>query len=188
MDWGNAIVRGIARSPSGVVTNLELELHLQGDFKTTEKKITWLSAPVEKLVPVTLLDYDYLITKRKLEDTDDIASVGNRNTEFKVEALADANVLNLKKRDIIQFERKGYFIVDAINGEAGGKTLDLIRIPDGRAAGLALKSEAKSVTAPTPAKADLSSDIKMYKLDPIQKDVKFTVETSMYKTQSMYEV
>ena len=45
MNWGNAIVRKINHSIipfSKTVTGLELELHLQGDVKSTKKKVTWL--------------------------------------------------------------------------------------------------------------------------------------------------
>jgi glutamyl-tRNA synthetase len=44
MDWGNAIVRTVSRDASGRVTALAGELHLEGDFKKTKKKLTWLSA------------------------------------------------------------------------------------------------------------------------------------------------
>ena len=61
----------------------------------------------------------------------------------------------MKERDIIQFERKGYFILDKIVEENGEKSLEFIRIPDGRAAGLALKSgpaaSAVKIKAPVTA-------------------------------------
>ncbi len=40
------------------------ELNLAGDFKKT-MKLTWL-ADVPELVPLTLCDFDYLITKKKV--------------------------------------------------------------------------------------------------------------------------
>lgn len=85
MDWGNAIVRKITRaagSDSGPVEALEMELHLAGDFKKTKKKVTWLAAPSE-VTPVTLLDYDYLITKKKLEEDDKVEEVLNPKTEYR---------------------------------------------------------------------------------------------------------
>ncbi|KAL9114749.1 MAG: hypothetical protein Q9227_001428 [Pyrenula ochraceoflavens] len=115
MAWGNAIVRSIKKSINplhlGEITSLELELHLQGDFKTTSKKVTWLSTDQE-LVPVTLCDFDFLITKDKLEENDNFEDFLTPQTEFKYEALADCNVADLRKDDIIQFERKGYFRCD----------------------------------------------------------------------------
>jgi len=44
MDWGNAIARTIVRDDAGRVTEIRGELHLEGDFKKTKKKLTWLSA------------------------------------------------------------------------------------------------------------------------------------------------
>ncbi|KAI9763936.1 MAG: hypothetical protein M1840_008970 [Geoglossum simile] len=110
MAWGNAIVRKI--STSDIVTGLELELHLQGDVKKTEKKITWLSQQGQTLVPVELVDFDYLITKDKIEEDDNVEDFLNPKTEFRSDALADGNVADLQKGDIIQFERKGYFRLD----------------------------------------------------------------------------
>ena len=193
MDWGNAIVRKVTRSPSGKVTDIEMDLHLAGDFKTTEKKITWLSKPTSShnLVPVTLLDYDYLITKRKLEDDDKIADVANRNTEFRVDGLADSNVLTkLKKSDIIQFERKGYFILDNIIDQdgQGQKRLEFIRIPDGRAAGLALKAVVPDKKAKKDEGGSSADSVKMYKVDPINTSETIETQSKMYKVKSVYDM
>ena len=103
MDWGNAIVRSKTTDASGKITGITMELHLEGDFRKTKKKITWLSAPVENLVPTTLLDYDYLITKKKLEENDSVKDFITPVTEFRTSALADANVKDLKKGDYLQF-------------------------------------------------------------------------------------
>lgn len=114
MNWGNAIVRkihGIMDPSTKAVTSLEADLHLQGDFKKTEKKITWLSQE-QDLVPVHLIDFDYLITKDKLEKKDNVEDFLTPETEFRTEVLADCNVATLVTGDIIQFERKGYFRVD----------------------------------------------------------------------------
>ena len=69
MNWGNAIVRSKVLSPLGSITTLEMELHLDGDFRKTSKKVTWLATPTPTypLVSVTLLDYDYLITTPELD-------------------------------------------------------------------------------------------------------------------------
>ncbi len=115
MNWGNAFVRKISTSLNPLnrdVTGLELELHIQGDVKKTKQKITWLSSQGQELIPVELVDFDYLITKDKLEEDDNVDDFLNEHTEFRTEALADCNVADLKVDDIIQFERKGYFRLD----------------------------------------------------------------------------
>lgn len=193
MDWGNAIVRSKTTDASGKITGITMELHLEGDFRKTKKKITWLSAPVENLVPTTLLDYDYLITKKKLEEDDDVKDFVTPVSEFREEAVADANVKELTKGDIIQFERKGYYIFD---GVAKDGHYEFIHIPDGRAASIASKAgvEAKtkeSSPAPAAAKAKASEtpcDTKMYKVDKVYGDdnVIPKAETKMYEVKNIY--
>lgn len=41
------------------------QLHLEGDFKKTKLKLTWL-ADVDSLVPLRLVDHGFLITKKKV--------------------------------------------------------------------------------------------------------------------------
>ncbi|KAJ2434954.1 glutamate--tRNA ligase, partial [Coemansia sp. RSA 2424] len=141
MDWGNAIVERIERATGAdIVTALHLRLHLEGDVKATKKKITWLGQhpdvhPVEAL----LLDYDYLITKKKIEGEEDLTDFLTPVTEFVEAAIVDANVGELSVGAIIQLERRGYFIVDKVAGMSEVGAVNLIRIPDGKAASLASK-------------------------------------------------
>ena len=133
MNWGNAFVRKITHSSNGSQGNvaaLDLELHLEGDVKKTDKKITWLSSQGQTLVPVELVDFDYLITKDKIENDDDVDQFLNPKTEFRTEGLADCNVRDLQVDDIIQFERKGYFRVDEAYNE--GSPAVLFNIPTGK--------------------------------------------------------
>ncbi|KAK5166521.1 glutamate--tRNA ligase [Saxophila tyrrhenica] len=139
MNWGNAIVRKksfsmnplnlIKSSDQKLITNIELELHLQGDVKTTAKKVTWLSTDQE-LVPITLYDFDFLITKDKLSEDDQLEDVLTEVTEFKTEALADCNVAELKKGDIVQFDRKGFFRID--QPMLHGGSVQAFQIPTGK--------------------------------------------------------
>ena len=134
MSWGNAYVRKISHSMNplslSTVTGLELELHLQGDFKTTKQKITWLSTQGQELIPVELVDFDYLITKDVIEQDDEVDDCLTEKTEFRTAAFADGNVADLKVDDIMQFERKGYFRVD--RAFAHGEPAVLFNIPTGK--------------------------------------------------------
>ncbi|SZE99971.1 unnamed protein product [Blumeria hordei] len=127
MAWGNAFVRKI--SGSSPITEIELELHLEGDVKSTEKKVHWLSADQE-LVPAEVWEFDHLFTKDKLEEEDNWEDFINKNSASMVEQFCDVNTKELKVDDIIQLERKGYFRVDKTAAE-GGK-LVLFGIPTGR--------------------------------------------------------
>ncbi|RCH98775.1 hypothetical protein CU097_014712 [Rhizopus azygosporus] len=137
MDWGNVFVRKVTKDDQGLATDVELELHLEGDFKKTKKKLTWLAAD-EDATDVLLVDYDYLITKKKVEEGDDVKDLVTPQSEFKYPALADGNIKQLKKGDIIQFERKGYFILDSVATTT--EPAHFIRIPDGKAASMASKA------------------------------------------------
>lgn len=193
MDWGNAIVTKKTVDPSGTITAIEMNLHLEGDFRKTKKKITWLSAPTPEnpLVDVTLLDYDYLITKKKLEEGDDVKDFVPAVSEFKEAAVADANVKDLTKGNILQFERKGYFIFD---GVASDGKLEFILIPDGRAGSVASKAgvaaAALKPVAATSSGPSIAADTKMYKVEPIYgtSEVAPIADTKMYKVDNLYGV
>ncbi|KAJ6525755.1 glutamate-tRNA ligase [Mycena capillaripes] len=183
MDWGNAIVRSKTTNAAGEITAIEMKLHLDGDFRKTKKKITWLSqsTATHPLTPVILLDYDYLITKKKLEENDNVADFVTPVTEFRQDALADANVNDLTKGDIMQFERKGYFVFDGVvNG-----TLEFFKIPDGRAASLASKAGVPAAPVDTPKAAPIT---KMYPMEKVYGDeVKADGGTTMYKVENVYK-
>ncbi|PWY79615.1 glutamyl-tRNA synthetase [Aspergillus heteromorphus CBS 117.55] len=132
MGWGNAIVRKIETdAASGVVKSLELDLHLEGDFKKTEKKVTWLSSEGQEVIPVELVDFDFLLNKDTMTEEDTLEDVLNPKTEFREDAVADCNIASLKEGDIIQFERKGYYRLD--RAYAPGKPAVLFNIPTGKA-------------------------------------------------------
>ncbi|KAJ2932898.1 hypothetical protein H1R20_g4184, partial [Candolleomyces eurysporus] len=191
MDWGNAIVRSKEVDASGTVTSITMDLNLEGDFRKTKKKITWLSAPTAEhpLPTASLVDFDYLITKKKLEENDEFADFVTPETEFKEVVYADANIIELKKGDIIQFERKGYYIYD---GEKGG-VYEFFLIPDGRAASIASKAAtaAAASTGPAAAKKEekpAGPTTRMYHVDAVAGDIVIPKsETKMYEVKSLYD-
>ncbi|KAF5315925.1 hypothetical protein D9611_004790 [Ephemerocybe angulata] len=196
MDWGNAIVRSKEVDASGAVTSITMDLNLDGDFKATKKKITWLAAPTTEhsLPTASLVDFDYLITKKKLEENDQFADFVTPVTEFKEEVYADANILNLNKGDIMQFERKGYYIYD---GEKDG-VREFFLIPDGRASSIASKwvsaqAASKSGPAAVPAAKTVAAApavpvSSMYQVDKVNGDEVIPVpETKMYEVKSLHD-
>lgn len=130
MDWGNAIVEALQRDEKGTVIGLVGCLHLEGSVKSTKLKLTWLP-DFSELVNLSLIELDYLITKKKLEEDDDFVSVLNPVTQWEIQALGDPNMRNLKRGEIIQLERKGYYICDAPFVRPS-KPICLLAIPDGR--------------------------------------------------------
>lgn len=157
MDWGNAIIRKKEVDSHGHITSIQADLHLEGDFKKTSKKVHWLaSSSSAPLIPCTLIDYDYLITKKKIEEEDNWEDFINPKTEYRTDVVADNNVAQLKKGEIIQFERKGYYIVDRAYGEGGQESLDCIFIPDGKASSVVLKAPPPPAKNPSKVPAALS--------------------------------
>ncbi|CAG8900344.1 unnamed protein product [Penicillium egyptiacum] len=130
MNWGNAIVRKVTTNENGIITDLELELHMAGDVKKTEKKVTWLATEGQNLVPVELVDFDHLLTKDSLQEDDVLEDYLNKHTEFREVGMADCNVADLKESDIIQFDRKGYYRLD--RAYAPGKPAVFFNIPSGK--------------------------------------------------------
>ncbi|KAH3670729.1 hypothetical protein OGAPHI_001244 [Ogataea philodendri] len=124
MDWGNVICDKVIKE-DGLVKEIQATLHLDGDFRKTSKKLTWLAA--DKFVHVDLVDFDHLITKDKLDEGDNFEDFLTPKTEFHTKAIADVNVKDLKVGDVIQFERKGYFRLDSTDNG-----LVFFTVPDGK--------------------------------------------------------
>ncbi|KAJ7977786.1 Glutamate--tRNA ligase [Quillaja saponaria] len=130
MDWGNAIVKAIEKDQDGNITQLIGVLHLEGSVKTTKLKLTWLPE-IDELVNLTLVEFDYLITKKKLEEGEDFLDVLNPCTKKEITAYGDSNMRNLHRGEILQLERKGYFRCD-VPYIKPSKPVVLLAIPDGR--------------------------------------------------------
>ncbi|KAH7864719.1 hypothetical protein Vadar_032984 [Vaccinium darrowii] len=130
MDWGNAIVKEIVKDKNGKVVQLTGVLHLEGSVKSTKLKLTWLPE-ISELVNLTLVEFDYLITKKKLDEGEDFLDVINENTKKETAALGDSNMRNLKKGDTLQLQRIGYFRCD-VPFVSPSKPVVLFAIPDGR--------------------------------------------------------
>jgi len=130
MDWGNALIKSITKDANGTVTALEAELHLAGDFKSTEKKLTWL-ADTPDLIPIIMREYSYVITKKKLEEDDDFEKYINPLSLVETTGVADPALRTINQGDKIQLERKGFYIVDS-PFTYPDHPLILVQIPDGR--------------------------------------------------------
>ncbi|TMW61790.1 hypothetical protein Poli38472_010853 [Pythium oligandrum] len=131
MRHGNIIVRKIHKDADGQITKVEAENHPEGDFKKTKLKITWL-ADVPDLVDCVLVEFDHLISKPKLEESDNFQDHLTPVTRAEMHAIGDHELRTAKKNDVVQLERRGFFRVDQpyISKE---KPLVLFMVPDGKA-------------------------------------------------------
>lgn len=108
---------------------LEGEFVPDGDFKKAQRKISWISKTSDK-IPVTLYEFDNLISKEKLEEDENFKDFINPDTLACTEVFGDFGLKNLQKNDIIQLERRGYYRVD--EPLIGRRNLVLFMIPDGK--------------------------------------------------------
>jgi len=160
MNWGNVKINKL-HWQDGVVTRLDGSLHLAGDHKLTEKKLTWIDGSATAAadqVALNFVELDTLVTIPKVEEGVDFESIVNPTTKFETRGVGEAALRAVKKGDIIQIARRGFFIVDAVptpasNG-AEASPLQLIFVPDGRAKQM---STLKTRVVPLGAKPGVKS-------------------------------
>uniref|UniRef100_A0A8C3A579 Bifunctional glutamate/proline--tRNA ligase n=1 Tax=Cyclopterus lumpus TaxID=8103 RepID=A0A8C3A579_CYCLU len=168
INWGNLIITKINKGADSKVVSMEARLNLDNkDFKKTTK-ITWLadtnSAP---LLPTICINYLPLISKAVITKDDDFKEYINKNSKLEEKMLGDPCLQSLKKGDIIQLQRRGFFICDqpyeAVSPNSCKESpCVLLYIPDGHTkemptAGSKDKSKTASTPAPAPVPAATSA-------------------------------
>ncbi len=83
-------------------------------------------------ISVSLMEFDNLISKEKLEENESFIDFINPNTMATSQVIGDACLKTLREHEIIQLERRGFYRVDRpyLNERKG---LILFMIPDGKA-------------------------------------------------------
>jgi len=137
INWGNLMIKKVNKK-DGKVVSVDAEENTDNkDFKKT-LKVTWLCDDQEKssATPAVLVYYDHIISKAILEKDDDFKKFVNTNSKHEFEMLGDPEMRSLKKGDMIQIQRRGYFICDVeyrpyspCVGRA--RPVVLLSIPDG---------------------------------------------------------
>uniref|UniRef100_A0A672T247 Bifunctional glutamate/proline--tRNA ligase n=1 Tax=Sinocyclocheilus grahami TaxID=75366 RepID=A0A672T247_SINGR len=164
INWGNIIITKIHRDASGAITSLDGHLNLENtDYKKTTK-ITWLAESSRApLVPTVCVNYQHLITKPVLGKDDDFKAYINKNSKIEEKMLGDPCLKDLKKGDIIQLQRRGFYICDQPYEPISPHSCKespcvLLYIPDGHTkemptAGSKDKSKTKQAPVSSPAPA-----------------------------------
>uniref|UniRef100_A0A8D3AHW1 Bifunctional glutamate/proline--tRNA ligase n=1 Tax=Scophthalmus maximus TaxID=52904 RepID=A0A8D3AHW1_SCOMX len=176
INWGNLIITKINKYADGKVVSMEARLNLDNkDYKKTTK-ITWLaetnSAP---LLQTICINYQPLISKAVLTKDDDFKEYINKNSKLEEKMLGDPCLKNLKKGDIIQLQRRGFYICDQPYEPVSPNSCKespcvLLYIPDGHTKEMptagskdkgksqpATSTKAASTSAPAPAPAPASA-------------------------------
>ncbi|XP_073528020.1 bifunctional glutamate/proline--tRNA ligase isoform X3 [Phyllobates terribilis] len=137
INWGNLIITKIHRDSSGKITSLDAQLSLENkDYKKTTK-ITWLAdTPKAPIIPTICVNYDHLITKPVLGKEEDFKQYINRSSKQEEVMLGDPCLKTLNKGDIIQLQRRGFYICDETYEPISPNSCKeapcvLIYIPDG---------------------------------------------------------
>ncbi|XP_060548467.1 bifunctional glutamate/proline--tRNA ligase isoform X2 [Pantherophis guttatus] len=113
INWGNIIITKIHKNLTGKITSMDAKLNLENkDYKKTSK-ITWLAETSSaSLTPTICVNYEHLITKPVLGKEEDFKQYINRNSKQEELMLGDPCLKDLKKGDIIQLQRRGFYICD----------------------------------------------------------------------------
>uniref|UniRef100_A0A914LCB3 glutamate--tRNA ligase n=1 Tax=Meloidogyne incognita TaxID=6306 RepID=A0A914LCB3_MELIC len=133
VNWGNMrIVNVIRDDKTGKVINVEAELDLDNkDYKKT-LKVTWLTNTDPKTTNfvVKTVHYNHIIDKAIIGKDEDWKQLVNRDSIHYNSLLVEEAMKNVGKGDIIQIQRKSFYICDSKTNER----LVLIEIPDGKVA------------------------------------------------------
>ena len=142
MDWGNAFIDKVeyemvdgqpntARGPVRCVATL----HPEGDFKTTKYKLSWLAAAADAL-KITCVEFDHLLSTKKFDSgmsTEEFLKTVNRSSRYTQTLRGEVPFADVHKGQMLQIERRGFYIVDDVQKDAkGGSLVTVFAIPDGR--------------------------------------------------------
>ncbi|XP_052567493.1 bifunctional glutamate/proline--tRNA ligase, partial [Culex pipiens pallens] len=166
INWGNIMINKIHKDATGKVTSIDASLNLDNkDFKKT-MKLTWLCEQDPAEYPPTFCVYfEHIIGKAVLGKEEDFKTYIGHQTRSEAQMLGDPELKKLKKGDIIQLQRRGFFKVDQAYARASEFSavetpVVLFSIPDGHAkeqptAGAPKKNAAESSkkSAKAPAKS-----------------------------------
>nr|XP_036673239.1 bifunctional glutamate/proline--tRNA ligase [Drosophila suzukii] len=138
INWGNILIKKVNKDASGSITSVDAALNLENkDFKKT-LKLTWLAVEDDASAypPTFCVYFDNIISKAVLGKDEDFKQFIGHKTRDEVEMLGDPELKKLKKGDIIQLQRRGFFKVDNAYAPPSGFTsvpspIVLFSIPDG---------------------------------------------------------
>jgi glutamyl-tRNA synthetase len=129
--WGNITIS--KKEVDFVTDNITLTATIDvadTNFKGT-KKITWVCNDPDTTVEITLVEFDHLITKKKIEDNDDVQNLVNTNSCIEYTAIGEGSMRALQRGTTVQLERRGFFFIDHA-ATLEGKSLRLNFVPDGK--------------------------------------------------------
>uniref|UniRef100_A0A0N5AX29 glutamate--tRNA ligase n=1 Tax=Syphacia muris TaxID=451379 RepID=A0A0N5AX29_9BILA len=137
INWGNMKISSVEKDNTDHVVAIKASLDLDNkDFKKT-LKVMWIADVNDgAMVPIQAVKYDHIISKPIVGKDEDWKQFINCNSKHYSQMMGEPAIKSLKKGDIIQIQRKGYYICDCPFESKSGFSeaqipLVLIEIPDG---------------------------------------------------------
>ena len=88
MKWGNATIterKEVGTDSFELVATMD---EADKDFKKTVK-LTWICNDPATIIEIKMVEYDHLITKAKIEETDENDKIFNKNSRFEEVGIAE---------------------------------------------------------------------------------------------------
>lgn len=129
--WGNVRVTRIERD-AGVVVHVRATYLPDATNFSKTKKLSWLTQSDDN-VTASLVEFDHLLSKAKIEEDEDFKNFVNPVTKRETLALCDPLLRSLSAGTVLQLERKGFFRLDKAYDAVNNVTqITLFAIPDGK--------------------------------------------------------
>ncbi|XP_046823712.1 bifunctional glutamate/proline--tRNA ligase [Vespa crabro] len=150
VNWGNLKIEAVHKK-NGVIESVDAKLNLSDENYKNTLKITWLPAPqnFKDLIPCYAVYFDHIISKPVLGKDDDFKDYVAKDTRVEIRMLGEAELHKVKKGEIIQLQRKGFFRCDVPYAGISPfcckeQSLILFHIPDGHTASKSVKANVNS--------------------------------------------
>ncbi|XP_018307906.1 bifunctional glutamate/proline--tRNA ligase isoform X2 [Mycetomoellerius zeteki] len=143
INWGNIMIQKINKQGDNII-DVQARLNLENKNYKNTLKITWLAESVptsdpnaEKSNPIKCyaVYFDHIMSVPVLGKDDDFKNFVAKNTRKEIQMLGEVELKRVKKGEIIQLQRKGFFICDVPYASNSYSTREppiiLFHIPDG---------------------------------------------------------
>ncbi|XP_077280024.1 glutamyl-prolyl-tRNA synthetase [Temnothorax americanus] len=144
INWGNLMILKINKE-AGNIVDVEARLNLEDKNYKNTLKITWLAESLprsdtkaEKSNPIKCyaVYFDHILSVPILSKDDDFKNFVTKDTRKEVQMLGEVELKRVKKGEIIQLQRKGFFICDVPYATISSyssreQPIILYHIPDG---------------------------------------------------------
>ncbi|MCP9260701.1 Bifunctional glutamate/proline--tRNA ligase [Dirofilaria immitis] len=136
INWGNIKICDILKV-GDKITGIKAKLDLENkDYKKT-LKVTWIAdTKLGPQIPVKIVEYSHIISKAVIGKEEDWKQFVNYDSMKFLDFIGESAMKDIRKGDIVQLQRKGYYICDSpyvSKSEYSGFKVPiiLILIPDG---------------------------------------------------------